>query len=60
MINTLEYQDLLEEEGIQYIYKNNRHLGNGIYILNKHNENLIRNWYENSNQCGRNSSGAII
>ncbi|CAK80036.1 unnamed protein product (macronuclear) [Paramecium tetraurelia] len=56
IINTKQYKDKLENEGIQYIYKTNRHLGNGILLLDYQNEKIIRSWYKDSLGCGRNLS----
>ncbi len=52
----MEYQKHLRSSGILYIFKTNRHLGNGILLLDFNNEKIIRNWYKDGNGCGQNLS----
>lgn len=60
LMATPEYTTHLKRKGIQHIFKTNRHLGIGILLLDFTNERLIRKWYANGKECGRNGSQVII
>ncbi|CAK77369.1 unnamed protein product (macronuclear) [Paramecium tetraurelia] len=60
IINSLEYQNKLQLEGLQFIYKTNKHLGRGVLLVDKENEQLIRKQYNNGTFCGKNNQNVII
>ncbi|CAD8067466.1 unnamed protein product [Paramecium primaurelia] len=60
IINSLEYQNQLQKEGLQFIYKTNKHLGRGVLLVDKENEQLIRKQYNNGTFCGKNNQNVII
>ncbi|CAD8070420.1 unnamed protein product [Paramecium sonneborni] len=60
ILDSPEYQNKFKSEGLQFIYKTNQHLGKGVLLVDKENEQLIRKQYNNGSFCGKNNQKVII